>query len=66
MTDKQDEQTLFVLICLNTEEELSYVDRILYESEIKISALDYADQREKQFEAPLLAQEGEEPSNGEE
>ena len=42
-----DELNLILLVSVNTEEELSYVDRVLYEVELKISAGEYGDQREK-------------------
>ena len=42
-----NELVVYILICLNTEDELSYIDRILYECEFKIKASDYLDQREK-------------------
>ena len=42
-----DEIVIFILVYINTEEELSYIDRNLYECEFKMVAEDYLDQREK-------------------
>ena len=42
-----DEMVIFIMVCINTEEELSFIDRILYECEFKLIAEEYLDQREK-------------------
>ena len=36
-----DQITLYVLLCINTDEELSYIDDILYEGEIKLDSSFY-------------------------
>jgi hypothetical protein len=48
-----EEMVIFILVCINTEDELSYIDRILYECEFKLTAEEYLDQREKQFDMKL-------------
>ena len=50
--DVADEITLFLLVCLQTEDEKSFLDEILFESEIKINQ-SHLDQREKQEDLKL-------------
>mmetsp|Transcript_29961 Transcript_29961/g.45819 ORF Transcript_29961/g.45819 Transcript_29961/m.45819 type:complete len:112 (-) Transcript_29961:115-450(-) len=45
--------TLYFLICVNTEEELSYIDDILFEAELKIKGDEYLDQREHSVQLKL-------------
>ena len=52
-TGELEELIIVILIQVNTEDELSYVDRILYEIEFKLDIADYLDQREKQFDLKL-------------
>ena len=49
---QDDEITLYVLVCINTEEELSYADEIVFEAELKVDS-EYFDQREKQLDLKL-------------
>ena len=66
-----EEMIIFIMVCINTEEELSFIDRILYECEFKLTSEEYLDQREKQFDMKLnysgedegseAANKGEEP-----
>ena len=34
----EDSITLYILICINTEEELCYADEIIFEAELKVDS----------------------------
>lgn len=57
---------IVILICINTEDELSYIDRMLYECEFTLAAEEYLDQREKQFDMKLKYSGEDEGSQAEE
>ena len=62
--EKFESINLFILVQSNTEEELSYIDDVIYEAELNLEFEEYKDQREKQLDINLKLSGEDEEAEG--